>query len=624
MKRSYLLIALLSTLVLSSCNETGSSSSSSSEPSSSIIDKYYAIKWLNYDGTLLESESVKEGTLPTFKGKNPTHPVEEHYTYTFSGWDKRVNIAKKDETYKAVFSKVGEDVEISWLDEDGSLLIKDDNEYGKLPHYPNSVSIKNKGDKKYVFKGWSPELVVVDQEATYTAKYEEYEGESFIFDIDKGVDSAWGLSKDKRVNYSFNYDDGYFYMDNKTRDDDFALLSLGLAGFNSSKEDVKRFLETIHFDNIVSSSAYDIDKYDQIGYTFATKDLGDDVVIAVASRGFEYGKEMLANFIVGSDGEHQNFKAMSEVVYLSLMRYIASNVPADKNIKLWINGYSRSAAISGFIAKLIYENINKGTLTNIDIDDIYSYCFEAPTGGDINNINEYPFIHNYTNINDVIPLLPPPEFGFKIYGEIIQIYNDKVSDLLIDLDSDFTFEPFKPYTINVHNYEIKEDKANTNVMGEYWKLFMDSAMSIDLTNQYLDLSTRERYDEFSKHVLPSVIELLNTLTYEKIVTLFDNLIDKIDTFLLLLLSEDSDALIAEIEDLITSSGIECDFAKLDEAIGTIYKLFLHYLNQHLTGNNAVSPINGIVTMINNAKYIVAMHSFEASYVLINNLINNAE
>ncbi len=120
MKRPYLLFPVLLGLVLASCETTSSSSNpssssgsaSTSEPSSSG-EKTYTIKWLNYDGTLLQTDNVKEGALPAYKGSDPTHPTEQHYTYTCSGWDKSGNPARKDETYKAKWNKVGESANIS-------------------------------------------------------------------------------------------------------------------------------------------------------------------------------------------------------------------------------------------------------------------------------------------------------------------------------------------------------------------------------------------------------------------------------------------------------------------------------------------------------------------------------
>ncbi|MBE6134210.1 MAG: hypothetical protein E7178_06060 [Erysipelotrichaceae bacterium] len=631
MKRPYLLFPVFLGLVLASCETTSSSSNpssssgstSTSEPSSSG-EKTYTIKWLNYDGTLLQADNVKEGALPAYKGSDPTHPTEQHYTYTFSGWDKRVNLARKDETYKAKFNKVGESVNISWLDENGSLLTVNENEYGKLPHYPYSAPNKTSEDKRYVFKGWSPELAVIDEEATYTAVYEEFEGETFEFSLENGIHSGWGLPKDKKVRYSFTYDDAYFYGDNKTRNDNFALLSLGLAGFNASKENVKLFLDEISFENVVSSHAYDTNKYDQIAYTFASKEIGDDVVVAIATRGFDYHNEMLANFILGRSGDHKNFTEMSQIIYNDLLDYLTEYIPAGKTIKLWLNGYSRSAAITGFLSRLIYENIEKGFLNKVDVDDIYAYTFEAPTGADVNGKTDYPFIHNYSNSNDMIPLIPPADYGFTLFGERTEIFDENIYELLISLDPDFTVDPFQPYLIDVSTFEKSEDKTAPKMLGEYFKLLLQSAMSIDMTNNYTDLSDRERYDDFFSHVLPTAVEILNGFTFDKVVALAFDLFGKIDTLFLLVLSEDSQAFYEEVKKSVVAAGIELDFVKLNDAMNNVFKLLDHYFNEHLTGSNKVSPINGIVTMLSNIKQIVAMHSYESTYVLVSNLINEAK
>ena len=67
--------------------------------------KTYTITWANYDGTVLETDTVTEGTVPTYDGATPTRAADGQYTYTFKGWDKTVVAAVADATYTAVYEQ---------------------------------------------------------------------------------------------------------------------------------------------------------------------------------------------------------------------------------------------------------------------------------------------------------------------------------------------------------------------------------------------------------------------------------------------------------------------------------------------------------------------------------------
>ena len=144
----------------------------------------YTVEWKNYDGSLLEKdENVEYGTVPTYDGEVPAKTADAQYTYTFSEWSPVVTAVSGENgtvyTYTAVFNQTVNSYTVTWIyekDENGATeTVTDTFNYGEMPVF-NGIPVKESSDHNthvWQFDGWTPALVAVTGDATYTASFKQ-------------------------------------------------------------------------------------------------------------------------------------------------------------------------------------------------------------------------------------------------------------------------------------------------------------------------------------------------------------------------------------------------------------------------------------------------------------------
>ncbi len=137
---------------------------------------YYTIRFLNWDGTVLQSSQVEEGDMPAYDGTTPIRPEDEQYTYLFDGWSPTIVAATADADYTATYTATAKPqptyYTIRFLNWDGEVLQSSQVEEGSTPSYEGSTPIRPDDEQyTYSFSGWTPTIVAATADADYTAQY---------------------------------------------------------------------------------------------------------------------------------------------------------------------------------------------------------------------------------------------------------------------------------------------------------------------------------------------------------------------------------------------------------------------------------------------------------------------
>ncbi len=152
----------------------------------------YVIKFVNYDGTVLQTSEVAYGETPAYNGETPAKPGDAQYTYTFTGWDPEIAAVTGEATYTAQFESTVNKYNIKFVNYDGTVLQTSEVAYGDTPAYNGETPAKPaEGTTTYNFIGWDPEIAPVNGEATYTAQFEAVEPTGYhIYVTDYTADTA--------------------------------------------------------------------------------------------------------------------------------------------------------------------------------------------------------------------------------------------------------------------------------------------------------------------------------------------------------------------------------------------------------------------------------------------------
>lgn len=273
----------------------------------------HTVKFVNYDGTVLETITVPHGETAWYHEELPTRESDsEEYEYEFYKWDKSIAtyVIKEDVTFTAIYKKVYyEFYTVKFYDNDKTYLASVKVKEGDTAVYPygtpGSYSVTSGNYKyTYTFSGWSRSLYNVTSDMTVYAEYnctESYIGGSSSSNSGSGSSSSSG--KTEVINYldvygsgtynlvetgpetQLGYYDGYFYLShvsdsdglytymvmNFEYNDDYAYATFTIEDYGITMFEADLF---IYFDN----HKYDEMIIDQVNVLKYTTDAQLDYV----------------------------------------------------------------------------------------------------------------------------------------------------------------------------------------------------------------------------------------------------------------------------------------------------------------------------------------------------------
>jgi len=308
------------------------------------------------------------------------------------------------------------------------------------------------------------------------------------------------LAPDRDITSNCFYTDGYFLMDSEVYNPHLSTMSLcfDLTTWSRSPGSGAKWSEEVTIGegtNHRAQNAYDLlvgqlgfsdfrlsDDWekspgkDTIGAVAASKMLPDGSrLIALGIRGGGYTREWASNFTVGKAGDHAGFTQAKDEVLAFLHDYIAAEGITGP-IKLWIVGYSRGGCVAGMVAGELNRNSTLLSGVSLDHNDLFCYTFEAPQGtlSGATAVGDHSNIHNIVNLNDIVPLVAPSDWGFDRYSTDRYLpsaatSDDWLTDYLEMVKFYYTFvQTDKDGNVSVPEYSVKEN-CKQFVLEIYWE-----------------------------------------------------------------------------------------------------------------------------------------------------------
>ncbi len=148
----------------------------------------YEVRFVDEDGTLLQTDSVEYGMLPEYRGAEPHKESTAQYYYTFAGWGTDLSAVTQNITYTATYTASLRSYTITFLNEDSTVIKTDTCLYGTMPQLPQEPEKETTAQYTYFFVGWQPAVDTVRNNAVYVATFSKAVNSYTVVFMDEGVE----------------------------------------------------------------------------------------------------------------------------------------------------------------------------------------------------------------------------------------------------------------------------------------------------------------------------------------------------------------------------------------------------------------------------------------------------
>ena len=246
--------------------------------------------------------------------------------------------------------------------------------------------------------------------------------------------------EDKPLDIQYDIPKAYLSFDHAstTFKKELAIAASSFIANAHNEEEIKKVYQFFEFDDFFASEDYKLDETATTMKCFiGHKHYQDYELINISVNGLKYMKPWQSNFNIGQDGAHAGFKEGSDKLLPMIANYLNKYKDASK-VKLFVNGYSRSAAICNMACAFLIDS------KVIKEENLYAYLFETPRGIPTTNTNEYKSIFNIINSADLVTYVAPNEYGLKRVGVDVEIYKDNADEILKAFDERINIGTFTP------------------------------------------------------------------------------------------------------------------------------------------------------------------------------------
>ena len=362
----------------------------------------------------------------------------------------------------------------------------------------------------------------------------------------------------------YTYSDNDFLQSGRVYSDSLATTSMSLAvasvsstrepftaeGYARKSRNVIAFLEDCGFSDITVNEDYRIKPTkDTLGVVCAHKTITDGGVsyplLAVIPRSAGYEKEWGNNFVLGASGDAKGFNDGAEKCLAFAKEYLAEH-RISGDIKVWIAGYSRGAAVANLAGKKLIDAPSRylGDTITLDSENLYDYTFGTPSAAAKENNPrdpKYAGIFNTFSLTEISSAMAPADMGFERYGTDRIIEDDENYELMLQYLSVCSPAIYNDYITQSGPKQFHAKKLS--VTGENIGIVNDDDSYIpnDITEYLKGLCTymtqigggREMYAEKYEKSLSGLLGYYMSLTGEDSDAFLSALLENEDTYYLI-------------------------------------------------------------------------------------------